>query len=117
MAVAEYTAEHVIAATPWDVFECLVDPVQQTQWRDRFKGPQPIEESAPYTRVSFTDGIAFELEPGPEGEGTLLRAVRTRSGNGLTGRFGRWMTSRKSIQESLEEDLKRIESTLLYGDL
>lgn len=110
-----YTASHVIAATPWDVYELLVDPDQQGQWKDRYAAHHDVADASPYTRVEFEDGTVMLLEP--EGSGTKLTAQRTRTGNGSTGRLGRWLTSRKSVQEDLLLELKRIGSTAESGGI
>lgn len=104
-----YKARHVIAASPWDVYELLTDRDEQAQWRDRFARQLDIVEEEPYTRVAFDDGLVMWIEP--EGEKTLLRCETPKSGNGLTGRFGRWFTSRKSVEEELLAQLKRIGAT------
>ena len=110
-----YTATHVIAATPWDVYEILVDPDQQAQWKDRYAAHHDVVECSPYTRVEFDDGTLMELEP--EGAGTRITSSRARTGNGLTGRVGRWLTSKKSVREDLLLELKRIGSTAESGGI
>ena len=110
-----YTATHVVGASPWDTFELLTDPDQQTQWRDRWARHAQVVEADEYTRVAFDDSVVIELEP--DGSGTRLTATRTRSGNGLTGRIGVWFTSRKTVEAELLTLLKRIGNALDYGDI
>lgn len=115
MADAErtYTAEHVIAAAPWDVFELLVDPEQQGQWRDRWETHAPVVSDRAYTHVRFEDGLELGLEP--EGSGTLLTATRTRTGEGLTGRIGLLFQSRSRVESEMEAQLKRIGASVEFG--
>ncbi len=110
-----YSAECVIDATPWDVYELLVDPEQQSQWRERYATHAATAEEQPYTRVVFEDGVVMELEP--EGSGTLLKATRTRSGNGLTGKLGILLTSRSTVESEMLSQLKRIGATLASGGI
>jgi hypothetical protein len=106
-----FTAEHAVAATPWDVFDLLVDPEQQAQWRERFEPHARVAEDVPYTRVRFEDGLTVELRP--EGDGTLLRATLVRSG----GAVGLALQSRKRAEEALRTQLKRIGSSVEFGRL
>lgn len=115
MADRPYTAEHVIGASPWDVWELLVSPIEQQQWRDRYTMPVGVADEQPYTRVEFTDGTVMEIEP--EGSGTLLRASTRRTGNGSSGRLGRLITSRRAVESDLLAQLKRIGSLAESGGL
>lgn len=108
-----FAAEIVVKATPWDVFEMLTDDEQQGQWREKFERHAPVVEEQRYTRVVYEDRLAIELEP--SGSGTLVRAVRTKTGDGTFGVIGLWFTSRRSAEFDLEAQLKRIGATLEYG--
>lgn len=114
-AARTYSAAHRIAASPWDVYELLVDPEQQAQWRDRHARHLQVVDERPYTRVEFEDSVVMELEP--EGQGTLLTATRTRSGNGLTGRLGLVFTSRSTVESELLLQLKRIGNAVEFGGM
>lgn len=111
-----YSAEHVIAASPWDVYELLVDPEQQSQWRERFAPRAATIDEQPYTRIAFADNIVMELEPAPDGA-TLLKATRTRTSAGALGRIGLLLTSRSTAESELLSLLKRIEMTLVSGGI
>lgn len=113
MAERTFVAEHVVTATPWDVYELLTDDEQQGQWRERFERHAAVAEEEPYTRIVFEDRLEIELEP--SGSGTLIRAVRTKHGDGPFGVIGLWFTSRRSYQSEMEAQLKRIGATLQYG--
>jgi uncharacterized protein YndB with AHSA1/START domain len=108
-----YEAEHAIAATPWDVFEMLADPAQQSQWRDRWETHGDVVESREYTYVKFEDGLELTLEP--EGAGTLVRASKSRSADTFTGKLGLLFTSRKRVEFDLQAQLKRIGATAEFG--
>lgn len=101
-----YSAQHVATASPWDVYECLTEPDEMAQWRGQHTSALTVADAYPYTKVEFNNGMVVELEP--EGDGTLIKARRSRSSNGMTGRFGRLMTSRKNVEEELLEELRRI---------
>jgi hypothetical protein len=108
-----YTSEHVVKATPWDVYEMLVDQDQQGQWRTRFEPHTPTLEETPYTRIAFEDQLVLELEP--QDGGTLLRATRTKSGEGFSGVVGLLFTSRRTMESNMHDQLVRIASTMEFG--
>ncbi|WP_354697602.1 hypothetical protein DSM112329_03237 [Paraconexibacter sp. AEG42_29] len=110
-----YTAKHVAAASPWDVYECLTDPDDMAQWRGQHTMAISVADAYPYTKVEFNNGMVVELEP--EDGGTLLKARRSRSSNGMTGRVGRLLTSRKNVEEELLEVLRRIASVAEHGKM
>jgi hypothetical protein len=111
MAERSFTSEHVVRATPWDVWEVLVDPEQQAQWRSRFEEHAPTIEESPYTRIVFADGLLLELEP--EGADTLLRATRVDRKEGL-GAVGLVFRGRKGTEQTMHDQLVRIASTVEY---
>lgn len=113
MAQRTFVAETVVQATPWDVFELLTDDQQQNQWRERFERHAPVVEEDRYTRIVFEDHLHIELEP--SGSGTLVRGVRTKTGDGPFGVIGLWLTSRRSVEAEMEAQLKRIGATVEYG--
>ncbi|WP_026910445.1 hypothetical protein [Patulibacter minatonensis] len=108
-----YAAEHVIAATPWDIFEMLADPAQQGQWRDRWEKHGEVVEDRAYTYVRFEDGLELTLEP--EGAGTLIRASKSRTAETFTAKLGLLFTSRKRVEYDLQAQLKRIGATAEFG--
>lgn len=108
-----YTAEHTIAAPPWEVYDLLVDPEQQGQWRERFEPHGEVIEDAAYTHVRFEGGLLMELEP--EGTGTRVRSTRVRTGEGLTGAIGLVFQSRKRMEEDLQDQLKRVGASVEFG--
>lgn len=111
-----FTVEHVIAATPWDVFELIADPDMQYQWRDPHSDPDAlVTESEPYTRVVYSNGQIFELEP--EGSGTRLHLTRTHEAHGFFQEVGIRFVSKKTRRNDMEKLLKRIDSALTYGDI
>lgn len=57
------------------------------------------------------------MELAPEGSGTRLKATRTRSGNGLTGKLGVLLTSRSTFESEMLSQLKRIGVTLEVGGI
>lgn len=113
MAQRTFVAEHVVKATPWDVFEMLTDDGQQGQWRAKFERHAPVAEEDRYTRIVFEDRLRIELEP--SGSGTLIRGVRTKEGDGPFGVIGLWFTSRRNAEAEMEAQLKRIAATLEFG--
>lgn len=113
MAERTFVAETVVRATPWDVFEMLADDQQQGQWREKFERHAPVVEEERYTRIVFEDRLEIELEP--SGSGTLVRGIRTKTGDGVLGVVGLWFTSRRSAESEMEAQLKRIGATLEFG--
>jgi carbon monoxide dehydrogenase subunit G len=107
-----FTADHVIARSPWDVYEFLADPEQGDQWWDRHAVQLEITEEQPYTRIRFGATMEFELEP--EGSGTRLTVRRTYSSRGTLGQIGLRFIGRGSTEQELRALLNRIEMALVY---
>lgn len=116
MSSRTFTTEVVMKATPWDVYELISDESQQRQWRDAHTGKHAIVmEAEPYTHVAFSDGVVYELQP--EGTGTRVRATRTRHAEGFMAKAGLRLISKRSAEDDMRTDLKRIDSALSFGDL
>lgn len=109
MAERTFVAEHVVNATPWDVYAVLTDESQQAQWRDRFERHAPVAEETPYTRIVFEDELVIDLEP--SGSGTLVRGTRKTHGEGPFGAVGLWLRGRRGAESEIEDQLKRIGAT------
>lgn len=113
MSERAFTAQRVIARTPWDVFDFIADGSQQSMWRDRHNmAGQYVEESEPYTRILYSDRLEFTFEP--SGEDTLVTLTRTREGKGAMGAVSLRMFSRRAGEEEMGALLARIESAMLY---
>lgn len=111
-----FSAERVIARSPWDVFELLADESQQYRWRDKWAAKHhPVVEADKYTRIVFENGDIYEIEP--EGSDTRLSVRRTFFGEGFMGALNIRMRSKKNYQEELQSELKRIDACLVFGEL
>ena len=109
-----FSADVVIARTPWDVYELLADPEMQEQWRARGSVVHAeIETAEPFTRIVYGDGLEFDIEP--EGtEATRLTATRRRYSRGALGGIGLALVGRRSEEEDLHALLRRVEAVLVY---
>lgn len=112
MSTREFTAQRLIARTPWDVYEFLADETQQTQWRERHEKHRAIESAEPFTRIEYEGRTVFTVEP--QDEHTLLTVTKTVVPTGTLHKFASKMM-RSSIHESeLATALSRIEAALVY---
>lgn len=116
MSERTFEVTRVIARTPWDVFDFIADGSQQHVWRERFgAGTAHVVEAEPYTRIEYSDGLVFAVEP--QGEDTLVTLSRTRRGKGVVGAATLRMFSRKSAEYDMGALLARIEAGLVYGNM